>query len=111
MGSAALDEKHGPSAQRVLLSAGRRSARARHDVQPLVGSSMPVVRTALAIAGRDDHRRDLRSCVSERDGEAFAESEMLSWHVVPRVAYCVPSRLVMVACVWLQCVAGSSIRV
>jgi hypothetical protein len=52
-----------------------RDAAAGHDEKPLIGTAMLVIRSALAVAGCNDHFGGLRTLVGDGDVKAFAKSE------------------------------------
>src|SRR5919197_603453 len=77
---AALVEKERPLAEEDLRAVHDRFAGPAHDIEPLVGPAMAVVRPALGLAGAERHLGRLRVLVPEHDTESGPELEVLVAH-------------------------------
>jgi len=71
---AALDQDECACSKRIAMALDDCGARSRLDEQPLIGSAMTIVRSTLAIARRNRHRRCLGAAVAEYDFEPLPKT-------------------------------------
>ena len=72
MSVAGLDEKQGSGVQRLHYLVDDRGARSFSDKQPLIGASVPVARSAFAVAGGKHHDGTLGLVVAQADPKPSA---------------------------------------
>src|SRR3569832_1933886 len=77
---AVLNEQQTAGSEGIAFAIHAGRAAACHHEQPLVGATVPVVRVALGIAGRDHHFRRLRPRIAEGDAKSLAKSQMFTPH-------------------------------
>jgi hypothetical protein len=66
----------------VSLPFDFRNTRAGDYKQPLIGAAMAIVRTALCLAGLNDHLSRLTAAISKRNSKSFAEAQGFAFHEV-----------------------------
>jgi hypothetical protein len=76
----ALDEHQRPRSKRESFAVHERCPGSGHHIEPLIGTAMPVGRTALRSAGLDHHLGGLRPPIPQRNAKPSSKPKPLPIH-------------------------------
>jgi hypothetical protein len=81
-----LDEQQYSATQRQPLAIDTGRSAPAHDVQPLVGSAVPIAGAAFRITRLDHHLSDLSAAISKDDVESLSKTQLDMLHRRPSMA-------------------------